>query len=75
MRSALENSVIMILHHLSIPDGVDHVGLDRPTPHCKQVGRIQRCGFRGVVSEEGERAKKREVNKLLRTESKLQGCD
>ena len=46
VRSALENSVIMILHHLSIPDIIDHIGLDRPTPNRRQVGGIQRHRWR-----------------------------
>ena len=37
-RSHMETLVIIFLHHLSIPDGIDRVGLDGPTPHLTQVG-------------------------------------
>ena len=48
MRLALENLVINFLHHLSIPDEIDHVGLDSPNPHRRQVGGIRRRRWRLV---------------------------
>ena len=42
-RLALENLVINSLCHHSILGEINHVGLDRPTPHHRQVGGIWRC--------------------------------